>query len=298
MTNKSKGIYLALLTTVVSGFSIFYNKIAVSNIDPLIFTTVKNGLAAIFLTSILIIRKSPIKASLQLKNKDWLKLFIIGLIGGSIPFALFFIGLSHIPAINANLIQKTLFLWVAILAIPLLGEKLTAPQMLGFLLIFISNFFIGGFKNFTASIYEIMIMMATVLWAIENIIAKKTLKDLSPSIVAWGRMFFGVIILMFIVFFQGKTHRIFQLSLAQISVGVISSLLLTAYVLSWYSALSKAPAILVTVILTLATIVTNLLTVFFINHGKFLFDFSSTVLLFGFFIAFVLPRFYKLRVRQ
>ncbi len=261
------GIILALLTAFISGFSIFYNKlVVVKGIDPLVFNIIKNGGVALLLSSLLIGTKyvSELK---KLSFPTWLKLVVIGIIGGSIPFVLFFQGLTLTSAVNANLIHKTLFIWVALLALPLLSEKLNRLQICGYLIIFASNFFLGGFNGFSLGKGELLILLATILWSLENIIAKITLIEVTSILVSWGRMFIGSLILLVIAFIPGKLILFSQLSSSQILPISGSILFLTGYVITWYAALKKAPATLVTSILVVATPITNILTVIFITNS-------------------------------
>ena len=56
----------------------------------------------------------------------------VAVVGGSVPFVLFFEGLARAEATQAAFIQKTLVVWVALLAVPLLHERLglarTSPR--------------------------------------------------------------------------------------------------------------------------------------------------------------------------
>ena len=124
-----KGIYLALFTAVISGFSVFANSIFVATTDPLIFALVRNALVAIMITMILW-QTNRLRSLPSLTKKQWLQLVGIGAIGGGIPFALFFSGLSMIGPTNGNILHKTLFLWVALLALPILKERLTKMQLM------------------------------------------------------------------------------------------------------------------------------------------------------------------------
>ena len=55
MLNTKKGIYLSLITALVSGVSIFVNKFAVGAITPaLYFTSVKNFSVALLITAIVL----------------------------------------------------------------------------------------------------------------------------------------------------------------------------------------------------------------------------------------------------
>lgn len=269
MKNKSLvyATVLALTTAVISGASNFINKFAVSGVkDPVFYTTLKNAVVALLLLAVIIgIRKwAEIR---KLSRAQWWKLIAIGAVGGSLPFALYFIGLSRIPAINASLIHKTLFLWVFILAIPILKEKVTRLQVLGIAAIFAANVMVGGFQGFKFSSGEFLVLCATVLWAVENIIAKKVLVSVSSSVVAGMRMFFGTLLLLPLVFFRDASlASVTAMSFNQWGWVLLASLLLLGYVLTWYEALKYAPATYVATLLVPATLVTNVLSAVFITH--------------------------------
>ena len=273
-----KGIYLSLITAVVSGFSIFASKIFVAKLDPLVFTTLKNLFVAVIL-SFMILNKRHIDSLMKLNRKDVLRLILIGLIGGGIPFALFFTGLSMTSAATGAIIHKTLFIWVAILAYFFLKEKFGFLQIIGYVLIIASAIFIAKINKFSLGTGELMMLGATILWAVENVIAKGTLKNVSSELMGWARMTVGSVVLFAIVLFQGKSIAITGLSQAQLASVLIGGILLTAYVLTWYKALSYAPASLVTVILTLSALITSSLSAMFITHNFPLVEIISTVLL-------------------
>ncbi len=269
LTKQSKGIYFALLTAFVSGFSIFINKYAVGAITPpLVFTTVKNSIVGILvITLLLAFGKSKQLKTISKENKN--KLLLIGIIGGALPFYLFFTGISMIPAINAAIIHKTLILWVAILAGPFLKEYLTKGQLVGVLLLFVGNLFVGGFKGFIFSTGEFYVIGATVLWAIETIIAKKVLEDVDSDIVVAARMGIGSLILIIASSVVAPTSlvSVFNLQGVQVFWLIATSLALVAYLTTWYKALSLAPATLVTSVLVLSTIITNILSAVFTTNS-------------------------------
>ncbi len=268
MKNKTLvyATYLALITAVISGFSNFLNKIAVTSIkDPIFFTTLKNSIVAIFIIgAILIFKKWPEITSLT--RKQILKLVIIGMVGGALPFALFFSGLAKTSALNAALIHKTLFIWVLLLAIPILKERLSSMQWLGIGAIFAANLIVGGFTGFKYNAGELMILAATILWAIENVIAKIALKDISSLTVAGARMTIGSLILLSFVLIKGGGSAIFAMNLQQWLWTFIPAVLLFGYVTTWYTALKYAPATYVATLLVPATLVTNVLSAIFITH--------------------------------
>lgn len=258
---------LALGTALISGFSNFIGKIGVTAVkDPIVFTTLKNAVVALLLVGIFITFRKW-REMRTLSPRQWLKLAAIGVIGGSVPFALFFTGLSQTSALNASLIHKTLFLWVLLLAIPILKERLTAWQWVGIGVVAAANVFIGGFKGFKLNGGELMILAATILWAVENIIAKIALRDVSSLTVAAARMVFGSIILATFVTWRGGGSAVMYLTAVQWGWTLLASALLIGYVLTWYAALKRAPATYVATLLVPATLITNVLSAVFITHA-------------------------------
>lgn len=264
-TPFKKATLIALSTACISGVSIFLNKFAVTSVnDPILFSGIKNMLVALFLVGAMF-AFSKRQEVYTITKKQWKQLITLGLLGGAIPFALFYTGLSMIPAINGAIIHKTLFIWVALLATIFLREKLSFLQWLGFSLLFASNVIIGGFIQFTGSTGELLVLGATLFWAVEFLLAKKLLKELSILTVASGRMVFGS---LFLGIFLAMTGRLSNLATMTPSNALwigLTVFLLLAYVTTWYSALKYAPASYVAALLVPSTVITNILTAIFIT---------------------------------
>ena len=262
---KNKGIYLVLLTALISGVAVFLNKFAVvfwSNSS--VFTTAKNLIVTMLLVCLVIfVGKLP-----ELKNlskKDWLRLVAIGFIGGSVPFLLFFKGLTLTSATNAAFIHKTLFIWVALLAVPFLKEKLSKLQIFSLGLLVVGTYLFAGSLKLKFGYGEFLILLATLLWAAENIVAKIALRNVSSLTTAWGRMFFGSIFLMIYLGFSGGLGKIF-VPPEGISWLALSSVILFGYVITWYAALKSLPATVASAILVIAAPITALLDSVFVTH--------------------------------
>lgn len=259
----AKGFKLALVTAGFSGVAIFLNSLTVKAVgDALVFTTVKNLGVAIVL-GIILLRQ---KIDWAVVRQNWKSLLAIGIIGGSLPFYLFFKGLMLVNPATGALIHKTLIFWVALWAVPMLKEKISVKQWLALGVIFGSNFVIGGLPLIKWGIGETMILGATLLWAIENIIAKVALRNLSAEVVGGARMIIGSMILLAVTAGTGKLELIFKLNGSQWLMTLASMGLLAGYVMTWYRALKIAPVTLVASVLTLATVVTNVLSSIFITR--------------------------------
>ncbi|MFZ5424946.1 MAG: DMT family transporter [Patescibacteria group bacterium] len=265
--NKNKGLYLALTTSLISGVSIFINKFAVDAFDsPLFFTALKNSAVTLLIISLLILT-SRWKNLTKITKKDFKTLTLIGIVGGTIPFYLFFKGITLIPALNAALIHKTLVLWVALLAIPFLKEKITKWHTIAILAVFGGNVFVGGFQGFRFSLGELMVLAATIFWAIENIIAKKALQTVDSQIVVLFRMGIGSIILLVASYITKPSTflQVTELTTTQIFWVSATVITLLLYVSTWYKALSEEKAITVATVLASSTLVTNILSAVFIT---------------------------------
>jgi drug/metabolite transporter (DMT)-like permease len=97
---------------------------------------------------------------------------------------------------------------------------------------------------------DLLIIIATVLWAVESIIAKKVMAMGETNlVVSFARMFSGGLILFGFVLLFGKFGILFSLSMQQWTNILISTVLLLFYVLFWYWSIkqinvSKAAAFL------------------------------------------------------
>jgi len=262
-----KGIYLVLATAVISGFANFFNKFGMQALGKNAFqyTTLKNVAVALIL-SLFVLTPIIWPKLKKLTKKNWAKLMLIGLVGGSIPFLLFFKGLSLTSPVSASFLHKTLFIWVAILAWPILKEKITKLQFVALGLLLFGNIIFLGFKGMSWGYAEIIILIATMFWAIENVIAKITLKQVDAIVVAWGRMFFGAMILIGFLLVTGNTSGMLSLSFSQVGWILLVSVFLTGYVTTWYSALKRLPVTVTASFLVLASPITTFLNAVFVTH--------------------------------
>jgi len=254
-----KGILLAFGTALVSGIANSVNKGGVTLVkDPFVYTAIKNLITAGLLLGVLLLFKN-FKQLKSLKRLDWLKLTLIGLVGGSIPFLLFFKGLSLTSAASASFIHKTMFIWVALLALPFLKEKFHWYQYGALGILFLGNYILVGPKAWSWGAGEMMVFAATLIWSVEFIIAKKVLKTIHPNIVAWARLTIGVFFLLLFLLATGRADTLLSVSLAGWMWSLLTGFILLFFVLTWYHALKRAPATLITSVLVFASPITTFL---------------------------------------
>lgn len=255
---RTIGIGLAAVTALVSGFSVFVNASAVRAFaDPVVFTTLKNGVAAIVLAAVAlaVVDRAPSRVR-RLDPRSVAGLVVIGVIGGGIPFVLFFTGLANASAPAAALIHKTLFVWVALLAAVLLRERLGGLQVGALAVLVVAQLLILPADGLAWTAGEWMIAAATGMWAVEVIVARRLLRTVPSPIAAAARMGIGLVLLLGWLTVSGGLARVGTLGAEQWAWVLLTGGLLSAYVASWYAALRRAPASAVTAILTLGAPIT------------------------------------------
>ena len=256
---------LVWFTALISGVSIFVNKFGVSMNNPFVFTFMKNAMVCVFLLSIVILAKE-FKLFKKLTIKDWKNLVIIGLIGGSIPFLLFFKGLSLTTSAKAGFIHKTMFVYIGIMAYIFLKEKFNSKSMIAVLLLLVGNFLFLKLSYEPLNSGDFMILLATILWAGENTLSKYVLKNLSSNIVAFGRMFFGSVFIFGFLLVTGNFGDLFTLNSTQILWSIVPTLFLLGYVFTWYKGLKTISVTKASVILLLGSPITTLLNIVYTGN--------------------------------
>ena len=262
-TSAASGITWAIGTAIISGVAIWVNRFGVAAWSgaggSLPYTTIKNMVAALVI-GLVVWKVAPVAVDRQAVRRHWKGLTAIAVFGGAIPFALFFEGLSRATSTQAAFIHKSLLLWVAALAIPVLGEKVRTIHIFAIAALFGGQVALaGGVSELVVGTGELMILAATLFWSVEVIMAKRVLEDVPGGIVGLARMGGGAVVLVVIGLISGATIPVASLGLEQIGWVLITGAVLAAYVYTWMNALSLAPAIDVTAVLVGSVIITALL---------------------------------------
>jgi drug/metabolite transporter (DMT)-like permease len=256
----NKGYLLVTLTAIISGFSIFINKFGVGVFKSSeIYTFLRVALVALILGLVLLV--FDLEKIKSIKKREWILLALIGLVGGSIPFLLFFKGLKITSSAEGSFIHKTMFLWVAVLANLFLKEKIDRKFLLGALILLFANALLLKKFSFFPDRGDLLILIATIFWAIENTLSKYLLStsNLDGKTVAFGRMFFGSIFILIYLIFTNQASQIFVLNSKQIIWVLVTGIILLFYVLTWYSGLKYIPVSKATAILLLGSPITTAL---------------------------------------
>ena len=256
------GLLLVASTAVISGVSTFVNFYGVQGTSSDAFITVRNLLVAALLVPFALLFRGEVR--LRLRRIDWVRLGAIGLVGGAIPFLLFFRGLQAAGtagASTASFAYRGLFLVATVLAVLFLKERPSVRALAAAGTILAGNVLLLSLTGPIWTDGTALVLAATVLWAGEYTLSKRVLRDLPPATVALGRMGFGGAFLAAYVVASGQLGAVTGLGGSQFVWLGISALLLTAFVTTWYAGLRHTPVSVATSVLVLGFPITWILAV-------------------------------------
>ncbi|HSJ34690.1 MAG TPA: DMT family transporter [Acidimicrobiia bacterium] len=260
---RTGGILFALATAVVSGVSVFVNGFGVRAwaevSDPATYTTLKNLGAAAILISLLWLTARG-RSVVPEARRHWRGLLVVAVVGGSIPFLLFFEGLAQVTSSDGAFIHKTLVIWVTLGAVVFLRERIGPWHIVALALLIGGQAALGGgVAGISMGRGEVLILIATLLWAVEAVVAKRLLADVSPLALAGARMGGGALILIGYGLVTGGLASIGSVGLQHFGWILLTSITLAAYVGTWYAALSRAQAVDVSAVLVGGALITAVL---------------------------------------
>jgi drug/metabolite transporter (DMT)-like permease len=260
------GILLVLVTAVVSGVSTFVNAYAVGSTSSDAFVTVRNLAVAGMLVPVVALAAVRAAPRPALGRSDWMRLLAIGLLGGALPFPLFFHGLALAAAAGgattASFLYRTLFLFAGVLGLAVLRERFRWPVLAGAALLLAGSYLLLSWTSPVWTDGSLYVLAATLLWAGEYTLSKATLARGIPSgTVALGRMGFGAAALSGYLALTAQWGHVAAFSPAEWGWVGLSALLLTAFVATWYAGLARVDLSVAAAVLVLGYPVTWLLAV-------------------------------------
>jgi drug/metabolite transporter (DMT)-like permease len=264
----------------VSGVSVFVNSYGVrAGATPAVYTTAKNLVAVAVLSFVALIgwtvrtrrigsaaanfvTAAPEAREVPATRRwvEWLGLAYVGVVGGGLAFVLFFDGLAQSEPAPAAFWRDTLVLWVAVLAVLFLRERLRWWNFVAIVLLFSGEVVVsGGVGQLAANRGELDVLISSALWALEVVIARRLLRTRSPATLAIVRMGLGALTLIVYLAASGSLGQLGAMNADQWHWALWTGLLLSAYVATWMSALARARATDVTSVLASSALITWLL---------------------------------------
>ncbi len=288
MNKEVKGVLLALAAALVSGFSIPLNKIFVVNLDTFVFTSIRLLVIGTVFFALTRFKK------IRIRKKENVKyLVILAIVGGAMAFLLFFTGLKLTTAGRGAFLQKTLPLYVVVLAFMFLKEKVSRRQLSSLVLMFLGTVaiyfsdIVPSASWLNPSFGDLLVIFATVLWASENVIAKKVMNNGEDNLIVSSiRMLLGGAILFASIIILGNFNAILNLGAGQVMNIGISTMLLFGYTLFWYWSLKFIDVSKAACFLLVSPVISLLIGLFFLNEPVTYFQLiGSALILMGAYFA-------------
>ena len=148
---------------------------------------------------------------------------------------------------------------MAILAVVTLKERLRPVHWIAIALLLAGQWWLGGGAAFALDSGGLLILIATLLWSAEAVLARWLLASVSSWTLGVVRMGVGSVVLLGWLGVTGRLGMLATLTAAQWGWVLLTGVLLAAYVATWFAALARAQAVDVTAVLVLGAVITALI---------------------------------------
>ena len=265
--SQRTGLLLALGAAVISGVAVYVNGEAVGKFSsPTVYTTGKNVVAGILLVAVALAWRRPTTASSTAaaarpsSGQERLGLVVVAVIGGAVPFVLFFEGLARATSSDAAFLHKTLVVWVAVLAVAVLRERLTMWHVGAVALLIAGQIALAdGIGSLRPGVGEAMILAATLCWAVELIVVKRLVDTVPSTTVGACRIGGGAVLLVVWLAVTGRLADLSTLSATQWAWLMLTGSILTVFVTVWFAAVARAQVTDVAAVLVPGAVITGLI---------------------------------------
>ncbi|WP_259365433.1 DMT family transporter [Colwellia sp. BRX10-3] len=182
-----------LLLAAIWGASFMFMRVGAPEFGPIVFTTLRTGIAAIFLIMCLVL----FKETKALKGR-WRDIFVVGALNTAIPFALFSFATLTLTAGTASVLNATAPMFGAIVAYLWLKDKLSLSAIFGLFIGFIGVYLLVSDNlhfgmelteesvNKNALLPTLAAMLAALCYGISANYTKKYLSTIKPLALAAG----------------------------------------------------------------------------------------------------------------
>ncbi|MDH7507859.1 MAG: DMT family transporter [Methanomassiliicoccales archaeon] len=194
-----KSSALALLAAVLMWSSSFpLLKLCIGYLPPITLAAIRYLVAASFMFLIVVTIRGK-KETIQKFSDNWKKLTLLGFIGIALPNAALNLGLQYTTASLSSIIQASGPAFTIVLAVLILGDKLTPRKVAGLILALIGTILLvrgedNGLEH-GAMIGNLLVLTSAVSYSFSGVLAKKELATNEPAIVNCWSLITGSLIL-------------------------------------------------------------------------------------------------------
>lgn len=268
---------------VVSSMGVF-SRFSVEFFSTSILMLIYNLIAFTILSLFIFIKKLPI-------NTRNIYLYFFRSLVTVIAYFLFFRALKYISIANATALSYLDPVLSCLLISLVLHEKFSTFQIIRLAIAFLGMILIVKPDSNLINYGGILVVFATILWAIANTITRFTKNSDSFTIQVFYTTLFGSIILFILSFFEEQKFFLTNYSFGL--VFTISFLALIQY-FSVFKSLSLAPAVITMPFSFSAIVFSIIYSHYFFNESQSLLDLIGTILIiFANIIQFFIPKILK-----
>jgi drug/metabolite transporter (DMT)-like permease len=240
---KIKGYAYALLATVAVSTVYIFSKAALNQVSLAQFGVYWFAFAILF-NALFTLRTAEHRHFHPISGNSFKILVFLGMIE-LVATAAFYgaISITENPAIPSFL-RNMEYIFVTLFGVFLLKERFTGGEIIGILLTFTGAFVISYQKGATFYAYisgtSGLMLLATTVYGVRTIIAKKHIHTITPTMLAINRAIFLLIFALIFLKILGQSIRIPTTALINIAIGSFFGPFLTS--IGQYSALKYIEA--------------------------------------------------------
>ena len=195
---------LLILLAIIWGSSPFLIKKALFKLDPFEIGALRLTLASFVLMPFLL------KNLKEIKRKDYFILFISGIVGNVLPYFLYPIAQTKIDSATSGVLTSLTPFFALIIGVVFYKLKATKNNIIGLIIGFLGTFllilFSGSSGGFTADVFGLFVVAATLLYGINLNLVKYHLKHLKPIAITSFSIVSILPITLYILFFLSPFH--------------------------------------------------------------------------------------------
>lgn len=261
-TDVRVGYTFAIMAALASGLAVWVNSIGVRTFtSPVLYTTLKNAFVGVVLILPLLFSSRVRSEYHTLTRREWVWLVGLAVTGGSFAFVFEFTGLRETTASTGALIGHFQYILVGVIAVVFLRERLKPAMWAGFAVLFIGLLFASGLGALQWNQGAVLIAIATIMYAVSWVVARRLLKRHSTLMVYTALMTMGVVMLAGYAGATGQYAELGSLGATQWHFILLVGVILLVNNGVTLTAMRHAPVAAVTAIGTSAPIITTLLQV-------------------------------------
>ncbi len=210
MQNKNLALIYALITVILWGTVAAISKLMLKNISnfQLMFYV---ALFSTISTFIIVVLMKKITPTYKLLKKNWLLLFLLGILGLGIQQFFYFTALANAPTAQVNVLNYMWPIFILLLSVFILKEKLSFKIIVSFLLGIIGVYIVitkGQLLFFQSQYFYgyFLALGAAFCWALFSVLNKTRNYESISSIFLFN--FAGLIFMIFVMFFTNSSFNI------------------------------------------------------------------------------------------